>query len=398
MDSDSSAPSYSGLKLDLDQLTLFQNFNNEKIVTTAEHYTHKHVLILYTGGTLGMKKEDGSYKPVANYLGEYMSQMTEFQNPKIPKYTLVEYDPILDSSDMDHDHWIKIARDIEKNYYDYDGFVIIHGTDTMAYSASMLSFMLQNLGKPIVYTGANIPISELFSDGRRNMVVSMVIAAYSDIPEVCIFFDLKLLRANRATKSSAWGMSAFSSGYFPPLATLGLQISMNRNLTSQQPKGRLRVLTKLSRNVAVVRLTPGLNVEILRNLLRPPLKGLVLQAFGTGNAPQKKEFYEVLEEANQRGVVIVVITQCVTGMVDLLQYAASLGKVSVINGYDMTTEAAYTKLCFLLGNIGDAASELQAVRYLLSKNLRGELSRNMKPFYSQMMEESGVNKQVKSKL
>jgi L-asparaginase len=379
---ENSSKSVSGMGPRAEQLTLFQNPSTNAV---NELNDKKQILIIYTGGTIGMKKIGNSFKPVPNYLAESMSNMTELYNARMPKYTLIEYNPLLDSSDMDHDDWIKIAKDIEKHYYDYDGFVVLHGTDTMGYSASAVSFVLQNLGKTVVYTGATIPISELFSDGRRNIVVSMIVAAFSEVPEVCIFFDTKLLRANRSYKANAWGVAAFSSGMFPPLATLGLQISLNRSITLQQPKGRLKALTNLNRNVAVFRLTPGANVDILRNLLRPPLQGLVMQSYGTGTAQNKGEFISILKEAVDRGVIVVIVTQCVTGTVDMSHYETGevLSKVGVVSGYDMTTEAAVTKLCYLLGNVGETGIDLNTVKYLMTKNLRGELSRNPRPFYIQ---------------
>eukprot|EP01116_Phalansterium_solitarium_P018576 TRINITY_DN4977_c0_g1_i10.p1 TRINITY_DN4977_c0_g1~~TRINITY_DN4977_c0_g1_i10.p1 ORF type:complete len:362 (+),score=119.86 TRINITY_DN4977_c0_g1_i10:697-1782(+) len=334
----------------------------------------KQLLVIYTGGTLGMKKVGDSYRPVPKFLGEVMESMQELKDPKMPTYTLLEWDELKDSSDMGPDDWVMMAAQIEKNYWNYDGFLILHGTDTMAYTASALSFMFENLGKTIVLTGSVTPLVEVYSDARRNLVVSMIMAANVYIPEVTIFFNNALLRGNRSQKADAWGLGAFSTGYFPPLATLGGNIKIHKVKPLHPPRGRLRVHKKLCPNVAVLRLVPGFSDEIVHNLLQPPLQGLVLQTYGVGNAPSRKQaFLQCLKEATDRGVVVVVVSQCQSGTVDFKQYQTgeALGRLGVVGGFDMTAEAASAKLAVLLG----AGLPIEEVKSLMATELRGEFSR-----------------------
>eukprot|EP01112_Ceratiomyxa_fruticulosa_P001072 TRINITY_DN1104_c0_g1_i2.p1 TRINITY_DN1104_c0_g1~~TRINITY_DN1104_c0_g1_i2.p1 ORF type:complete len:347 (-),score=85.41 TRINITY_DN1104_c0_g1_i2:90-1130(-) len=333
------------------------------------------VFIIYTGGTLGMKQDPltGALRPEPNYLAQQLDSLPELKAPRMPTYKIFEFDPLLDSSDMSQEEWTQIAQLIEKNYYDFDGFLIIHGTDTMAYTASALSFMLENVGKPIVLTGSQIPFAEVINDARRNLVTSLHIAGNFDIPEVCIFFNNHLLRGNRCHKVDSWSLDAFESPNCPPLATLGMEININHDLILSQPKGRLRVHTNLNKNIAVLHLVPGFSDEIVKNLFSEPLEGLVLSSYGSGNAPgKKKEFLQHIVDAVKRGVVVVVISQCMKGSVDLRHYATgrSLLDAGAISGHDMTCEAAATKLAMLLG----MGYPKEQVRMMMETDIRGELT------------------------
>lgn len=275
---------------------------------------------------------------------------------------------------MEHSDWIKICHLIEKNYYDYDGFVILHGTDTMAYTASALSFMLENLGKPVILTGSQIPFAELINDARRNLLTAIIFAGKVDLPEVCVFFNNNLLRGCRSRKVDSWSLDAFESPNCPPLATLGMEININYDLVLNQPKGRFRVHETINKNIAVLHLVPGFSDETFTNLLAEPLEGLILQSYGSGNAPAKKSrFLEAITLAVKRGVIVIVTSQCLRGSVNLKQYATgkSLLDAGAISGYDMTVETAATKLGWLLG----LGIPKEQVKSLMEIDLRGELTR-----------------------
>ncbi|EGG24012.1 L-asparaginase I [Cavenderia fasciculata] len=333
------------------------------------------VFIIYTGGTLGMKRDPitQALRPEPNFLNEQLASLQEMKSPDMPRYTLYEFEHPVDSSDMDHDDWIKIARLVEKNYYDYDGFVVIHGTDTMAYTASALAFMLENLGKPIVLTGSQIPFGDIINDARRNLITAIMFAGKIDIPEVCIFFNNQLIRGCRSRKIDSWSLAAFESPNCLPLATLGMEIKVNSDVVLNQPKGRFRLYENMSKNVAVLHLVPGFSDECVENLLKPPLEGLIIQSYGSGNAPAKKRaFLDHIVTAVKRGVVVVVCSQCVRGTVNLKYYETgkSLLDAGAVSGMDMTVEAAATKLGWLL-SIGLPTEQ---VRQLMEKDLRGELT------------------------
>eukprot|EP01137_Pigoraptor_chileana_P014065 Opistho-2@4920 len=335
--------------------------------------SNSKLMVIYTGGTVGMKLADGALKPEKGFLTQQLKELPDFNSPDMPKFDVHEWDPLLDSSDMSTSDWQRLALEIEQHYYDYDGFVVLHGTDTMAYTACALSFMLEHLGKPVIITGATIPFVEVYNDARRNVIVSMLYASRFDIPEVCIFFNNSLLRGNRSSKFDTFGLGAFESNNFPLLGTLGTEIMLRSDILLPQPRKRFRIHTAFNGNVAVLRLTPGFSDDIVRNLLLPPIQGLVMETYGVGNVPSKKEaFIAVLADAIKRGVVIVVISQCNRGFVDLNKYATGHGlrDIGVVSGGDMTAEAAATKLAYLLGK-GLPVSEVK--RYL-SMNLRGELS------------------------
>jgi L-asparaginase len=269
--------------------------------------------------------------------------------------------------------WVKIAHDIAAHYDDFDGFVVLHGTDTMAYTASALPFMLSNLGKPVIVTGSQIPLCEVRNDARENLITSLLIAASHAIPEVCLYFGGKLLRGCRAVKVSADGFAAFDSPNFPPLGTVGIDIDVNWNFVRRASGEPLVVEEFASPVVSALRLFPGISPELVRNVLRPPLQGLVLEAYGVGNGPdQNGAFLSALEEATSRGVVIVDCTQCLEGSVNLGEYAAgsALARVGVISGFDMTAEAALTKLYHLFSR----GTDVDEVKRELQRDLRGEMT------------------------
>ena len=333
----------------------------------------KQVYIAYTGGTIGMQRTRNGYEPAPGSLQAQMSEMPELRHDSMPSYTIHEYAPLLDSSNMTPAEWVKIARDIEANYGRYDGFVVLHGTDTMAYTASALPFLLSGLGKPVIISGSQIPLCEIRNDARENLITSLMLAASYAIPEVCLYFGGKLLRGCRATKVSADGFAAFDSPNFPPLGTAGIDIEIDWPRV-RKPKGkRLAVHDLKSPIVSALRLFPGISPELVRNILQPPLQGLVLEAYGIGNGPdQNAEFIAALAEATKRGIVIVDCTQCLEGTVDLDEYAAgsALARVGVISGYDMTAEAALAKLYYLFSR----GFSPQRVRSEMQRDLCGEMT------------------------
>jgi L-asparaginase len=334
----------------------------------------KRVYIVYTGGTIGMRRRRTGYVPEPGYLQEQMSTMPELRHESMPSYTIHEYAPLLDSSNMTPVEWVKIARDVEANYDRYDGFIVLHGTDTMAYTASALPFLLGNLRKPVIITGSQIPLCEIRNDARENLITSLMLAANYAIPEVCLYFGGKLLRGCRATKVSADGFAAFDSPNFPPLGTVGIDIEVNWDLVRTQRGAKKLAVKELKRPiVSALRLFPGISPELVRNVLRPPLQGLVLEAYGVGNGPdQDREFVAALADATKRGVVIVDCTQCLEGTVDLHEYAAgsALARAGVISGFDMTAEAALAKLYYLFGLRHSPA----LVKEEMQRDLRGEMT------------------------
>ncbi|HMQ52086.1 MAG TPA: asparaginase domain-containing protein, partial [Anaerolineae bacterium] len=247
----------------------------------------KRIYLAYTGGTIGMEKTTEGYRPVPGYLAELLAAMPELHRAELPAYTIHEYEPLLDSANMTPADWVKIAQDIADHHDDYDGFIVLHGTDTMAYTASALSFMLHHLAKPVVLTGSQIPLCEARNDARENLITAMLIAANYAIPEVCLYFGNKLMRGCRTTKVSADSFEAFASPNYPPLATVGIDIDPNWTLVQPPPNKvePIRVQIIDPPLVGALRLFPGISAEFVRHALQPPLKGLVLEAFGVGNGP-----------------------------------------------------------------------------------------------------------------
>jgi L-asparaginase len=335
----------------------------------------KHIYIAYTGGSIGMRMTPDGYAPAPGYLQDLMTDMHEFRNAALPEYTLHEYDPLLDSSNMMPDEWLLIARDIAANYDRYDGFVVLHGTDTMAYTASALAFMLQGLRKPVILTGSQIPLCEVRSDGHDNLITSLLIAANYAIPEVTLYFGNKLLRGCRATKVSADGFEAFASPNCPPLGSAGVGIRISPELVLREPTGAVAMTVQelSATTVGLLWLFPGISAEMVRKILQPPVRGVVLEVYGVGNGPDRDEgLIAALKEATDRGVVIVACTQCRQGAVNLHDYAtgSALAKAGVVSGFDMTTEAALTKLLYLFGT-GHSPEQVKAK---MQQNLRGELT------------------------
>ena len=294
-----------------------------------------------------MRRGAAGFETAPGNLARLLDRLPELDDPAMPRLELVEFQPLLDSSDMVPADWLRIARAVEENYQDVVGFVILHGTDTLAYTASALSFMLEGLGKPVIITGSQVPLGELRSDARENLIAAALLATRSDLHEVCVFFGGKLFRGNRVTKVSASGFDAFDSPNEAVLAEVGVDIVLGP-ADARPPQGdAVRVHDLADGDVAAVRLFPGIEPGLLRTMLGRPVQGVVLETYGAGNAPTRDgALLAVIAEATARGVVIVNCTQCLRGRVDMSGYAtgAALSKAGVVSGADMTPEAALTKL------------------------------------------------------
>lgn len=289
-------------------------------------------------------------------------------------YTISEYDPILDSSNMTMEDWVRIAEDIKQSYEFFDGFVILHGTDTLSYTASALSFMLENLGKTVIITGSQIPIFETRTDGKDNLTSALIIAGNYVIPEVCVFFGALLLRGNRTIKISSNSLDAFDTPNVPCLAKVGINVDVDYRLIFRPCSvDKFTVHTKLDENVGLLRIFPSISALTIRAFLQAPMKGVVLQTFGAGNVPSNREdLVKELKDATERGVIIVNCTQCTSGAVSgIYETGRLLFDCGVISGSDMTPEAALTKLSYVLSK---DEWPLDTKRKMMQSNLRGELS------------------------
>lgn len=337
------------------------------------------ILIVYTGGTIGMI-EDPETKALRPF--DFSHLMVNVPKIKMLNYEIdnIQFNPPIDSSDMSISHWQQIVRSIAESYDDYDGFVVLHGTDTMAYTASAISFMLDNLHKPVIITGSQLPIGEVRTEGEENLITALQIAAAKDtdgqpmVQEVAILFENYLWRGNRSTKRSADNFNAFKSNNYPQLAKVGLSINFFReSLWRNNRGGRLNPQYELDPSVLVVDLFPGLSRETLSHQLSTPgIKGIVLRTYGAGNAPTSEWFIDLIRRTVERGVVILNVSQCVNGGVHPNRYVSGdiLAATGVISGYDITFEAAVTKMMFLFGLGLDAGQ----VKYYLERPLAGEMT------------------------
>ena len=338
------------------------------------------VLLISTGGTITMVRDKASGALVPADMETFKAYMPELFAGEI-QVDIEAFTPLIDSSDIGPQIWEQVAQMVVSHYDEYDGFVVLHGTDTMSYSASALSFMLENLSKPVVFTGSQLPVGVLRSDAKENLLTAIEIAAAKDedgnaiVPEVTIYFEDRLFRANRTTKRNAEHFSAFNSYNYPALAKAGVHITYQPHLVHYSDLSQpLRLHTKFDTNVAVLKLFPGIQPAVVRAVLRTRgLKGVVLETFGAGNAPSDKWLYRELKAAVEKGIIIVNKTQCNTGSVEMGLYAVSLNlmKAGVLSGYDITTEALLTKMMLLLGENPD---DTAIVRRLLGEDLCGEIT------------------------
>ncbi len=333
----------------------------------------KKVLIIYTGGTIGMKKTDRGYAPVPGFLGESISALADMKSDKAPLWDLYEMTPLLDSSDITVKEWNKIAAVISDNYNAYDGFVVLHGTDTMAYTASALSFILDGLDKPVVLTGSQIPLCEIRSDGKDNLVTSLLVAAEGVANEVCLCFSGKLLRGNRSVKMSADHLVAFDSPNYPHLAEIGISIKYNHSALRQYKADGLKMQPLSEVPIGVLKVFPGIQFGLFESIMTKKLSGIVLETFGAGNIPSDGgALIPIISRAFESGSVITVCSQCPAGTVSLGAYETSsaLKSAGAVSGFDMTTEAAVAKLYYLF-SLGLSTDE---IKFKMEQNLRGEIT------------------------
>ncbi len=333
----------------------------------------KRILIIYTGGTIGMVRTPNGYAPKDGYFRAALDAIPALHADEMPRWELHEMSPLLDSSNMTVNEWNEIARLIAERYDRYDGFVVLHGTDTMAYTASALSFMLENLGKPVVLTGSQIPLCEVRSDGRDNIITSLLIAADERVHEVCLYFGGSLLRGNRATKYSADGLIAFVSPNYPPLAEAGIAIRYREGALLPKPAAPLKLQLLENVPIGVIKVFPGIQFELFESIMTEKLRGIVIETFGAGNIPgDGNALLPIIRRAFTNGTVLTVCSQCPQGAVSLGTYETSsaLKQAGAVSGLDITTEAAVAKLYYLFS----CGCDKETVKRRMEQSLRGEMT------------------------
>ena len=332
----------------------------------------KKILLIYTGGTIGMCRTDSGYAPLPGFLQELLRNIPALYAPSMPEWELLELDPLLDSSNMTVVEWNRIGGIIQEQYHRFDGFVILHGTDTMAYTASALSFSLENLAKPVILTGSQIPLFEVRNDGLDNLLTAMTIAAQGRVREVALCFAHKLLRGNRCTKVSTSDLAAFSSPNYPLLAEIGTDIHYNDMIppvTATRPF-RVQELKKIP--IGIIKVFPGIQFELFEEIMSESLRGIVLETFGAGNIPGDPDaILPIVRKARDNGTVLVICSQCLKGSVSLGTYetSAALMEAGAVCANDMTTEAAVAKLYYLFSCGYDA----DTVKRMMEENIVGEM-------------------------
>lgn len=338
-----------------------------------------HILLIYTGGTIGMVKNFKTGALQTFNFDKLLKHIPEINHLNCTTAT-ISFEKPIDSSNMNINDWVKIAEIIETNYTKFDGFVVLHGSDTMAYTASAISFMLENLNKPVIFTGSQLPIGDLRTDAKENLITSIEIASLQKkgkpvVSEVCLYFEYKLYRANRTTKVNAEHFEAFESPNLPPLAESGVHLKFNdKILLKPKNNASLIVRKNLEDAIVVLKLFPGITEPVVKQILATPnLKGVVLETYGSGNAPTESWFINLLKEALKNNIKIVNVTQCIGGNVIMGQYETSveLNKMGVISGSDITTESAVAKLMYLLG----AEVPEKNFKQVFEKSLRGEITK-----------------------
>ena len=333
----------------------------------------KKVLIIYTGGTIGMTRTENGYAPESGRFRAALDTIADLHAPEMPEWEFAELSPLLDSSNMTVREWNHIAALVAREYDGYDGFVILHGTDTMAYTASALSFMLGGLDKPVVLTGSQIPLCEIRSDGRDNLITALLIAGEGIVCEVCLYFGGRLLRGNRATKYSADGLIAFVSPDYPCLAEVGIAIKYNEAALLPRQEGGLRLQTLDNIPIGVIKVFPGIQFSLFESIMTEKLRGIVVETFGAGNIPgDGGALLPIIRKAFQNGTVLTVCSQCPQGAVALGAYETSsaLKRAGAVSGRDMTTEAAVAKLYYLFS----CGYDKETVKRLMEQDLRGEIT------------------------
>lgn len=332
------------------------------------------VLLIYTGGTIGMILTNKGYAPAYNLLDDMLNKIPELHDEKMPLWDFYQLNEVKDSSNIGVSDWNSIAGIIQENYLEYDGFVVLHGTDTMAYTAAALSFMFENLNKPVVLTGSQIPLNELRNDAKDNLITSMIIASEGIANEVCIYFGGNLIRGNRATKYSSEGLIAFVSPNYPLLAEAAIKIHYFNNITQSSPVTEpLNVQFLEEWPIAVIKVYPGIDFRYYHDILNKNYKGVIIETFGAGNIPGGSSNFISSIELNENDTIYVICSQCPAGSVIIGQYEASavFDNIGGVSGMDMTTEAAMAKLYYLFSK-GYARDNILRI---MNENLRGELSR-----------------------